>query len=73
MVVITGRLDHFSVARNPKFKTDCEEAGYVSHKAWIPLSGFSKAEIETLHKVLVSVIVNNVFITENAITLEFEK
>lgn len=62
MVVITGRLDHYFGVRNPKFERGCEEAGYVSCRAWIPFTGFSKAEVGTLHEVLVSVIMSTLFL-----------
>jgi len=64
MVLITGRLDHFFGVRNPKFQRGCEEAGYVSYRAWIPFTGFSKAEAETLHQVLVSVIISIIFLLQ---------
>lgn len=75
MVVITGRLDHFFGVRNPTFQTSFEETGYVGYRAWVPFTGFSKAEVETLHKVLVSVRISTFFffITENTIISEFEK
>lgn len=61
MVVITGRLDHFFGVRNPKFQRGYEESGYISYRAYIPFTGFSKAEVETLHEVLVSVIISTFF------------
>lgn len=53
--MLTGRLDHFGVS-NSNFQINLE-AGYVSFRVWIPITGFSKAEVETLYKVLISVII----------------